>query len=270
VESTGREKYRGTVSNQRKLTNFALVESTYAAGQTLSWHSHEQAFVSITLQGSYTEEWSSSTLYCHAGQVIFHVAGEKHSNKFFGQGGRSLNLEILPRLLERMKDLGMKTDRRATLWGSEYTQLGLRIHAEACRNDSASELIIEGLVMEMLGELLRRHEAVSKIRDCNWLDEVREVLHDRFAEPLALRDLAEIADVHPVHLARAFRKRFDCSIGDYLRKIRVAAACRDLANSDMSITEIAGRNGFSDQSHLCRVVKQYTGASPREHRSGEN
>lgn len=266
MDSTGGERYLGKVSTQRKLTNFALAESSYSAGQTLSWHSHERAFISIALQGSYTEQWSSSTLYCRVGQVIFHVPGEEHCNRFFGQGARSLNLEIMPAFLERLKDLGMRTDLRVAFCSSRFAQLGLRMYAEACRDDPASEFIIEGLAMELLGELLRRQNDGPVIPIPDWLELVRNIIHDRYREPLTLRELAGEAKVHPVHLARTFRKRYGACIGDYLRQMRVAGACRDLANSDMGMAEIAGKNGFADQSHLCRVVKQYTGVSPRRHR----
>ena len=52
-------------------------------------------------------------------------------------------------------------------------------------------------------------------RDSEWLKKVREILHDRYREPVALRNLAEEAGVHPVHLARAFRKQYGCCIGDF-------------------------------------------------------
>src|SRR4051794_6605330 len=269
MDSTGCERYLGKVSTHRKLTNFALAESSYAAGQTLSWHSHERAFISIALQGSYTEQWTSSTLYCRVGQVIFHVAGEEHCNKFFGQGARSLNLEIMPAFLERLNELGMRTDLRVAFCSTRFAQIGLRMYAEACRDDPASEFIIEGLAMELLGELLRRQNEAAAAPNADWLELVREIVQDRYREPLSLRELGEQAKVHPVHLARAFRKRYGCCVGDYLRQMRVAGACRDLADSDLGMAEIAGRNGFSDQSHLCRVVKRYTGVSPSRHRAHE-
>jgi AraC family transcriptional regulator len=123
--------------------------------------------------------------------------------------------------------------------------------------------------MELLGELLRRQNDAVCARTSDWLELVREIVQDRYRESLSLRELAEEANVHPVHLARAFRKRYGCCVGDYLRQMRVAGACRDLANSDLGMAEIAGRNGFSDQSHLCRIVKQYTGVSPSRHRGHE-
>src|SRR3982751_1232944 len=267
MADTAETLYLGTVSVRRKLTNFTLAESLYSAGQTLSWHSHERAFISIALQGSYTEQWTSSTLYCRVGQVIFHVAGEEHCNKFFGQGARSLNLEIMPAFLERLNELGMRTDLRVAFCSTRFAQIGLRMYAEACRDDPASEFIIEGLAMELLGELLRRQNDVPSARTSDWLESVREIIHDRYREPLSLRELGEQGKVHPVHLARAFRKRYGCCVGDYLRQMRVAGACRDLANSDLGMAEIATRNGFADQSHLCRVVKQYTGVSPSRHRA---
>src|SRR4051812_15606562 len=172
----------------------------------------------------------------------------------------------MPAFLERLNELGMRTDLRVAFCSTRFAQIGLRMYAEACRDDPASEFIIEGLAMELLGELLRRQNDGLVVPMSDWLEVVRDIIHERYREPLSLRELGQAAGVHPVHLARAFRKRYGCCIGDYLRQMRVAGACRDLANSDIEMAEIAGRNGFADQSHLCRVVKQYTGASPGRHR----
>lgn len=263
MEKAYEARYLGRVLTSRALTNFAIVESQYAAGQNLSPHSHERAFISIALQGSYLERCGSSTLYCSAGQVIFHTAGEFHSNHFFEDGGRSLNLEILPHFAARLRDYGVDTRTRITPFGRHYMQLGLKLHKEASRYDSVSELAIEGLAMEVLAEMLR-DRTKPKLGRPDWLERVKALLHERYRESIALKDLAEYAHVHPVHVARAFRKRYECCIGDYVRRLRVESACRELAASDMPIAEIAGRNGFSDQSHLCRTVKEYTGMSPRQ------
>ena len=255
-------RYLGRVLTSRALTNFVLVESEYAAGQSLSWHSHERAFISIALKGSYLERCGSSDLYCDVGQVIFHTAGELHSNHFFEQGGSSLNLEILPHFAKRLFDYGVDTGTRITLRGEHYVQVGRKLQAEASKFDSVAELAIEGLAMEVLAEMVRNRALEARPRKSNWLDGVRTCLNERYCESLTLKDLAEAAQVHPVHLARAFRKRFGCSIGYYVRRLRIASACDEITNSDLPIAEIAGRNGFSDQSHLSRTIKHHTGTSP--------
>ena len=43
-----------------------------------------------------------------------------------------------------------------------------------------------------------------------------------------LSELAKAVGVHPVTLARGFRKAYGCSVGAYLRWLRVARAARAL------------------------------------------
>lgn len=52
-----------------------------------------------------------------------------------------------------------------------------------------------------------------------WLARTRERLRDACFETPRLSDLAKIAGVHPVYFARAFRHRYGCSPGEYLRHL---------------------------------------------------
>ena len=68
-------------------------------------------------------------------------------------------------------------------------------------------------------------------------------------------------------LAREFRRRFGCSIGDYVRRLRIEFACRELAISDVPLYEIAFAAGFSDHSHFARTFKRATGMTPGAYRA---
>jgi AraC family transcriptional regulator len=225
-------------------------------------HWHKRAFLSVLLNGSYLEECGPSTLFCDAGQAIFHAADELHSNRFFESGGWLLNLEILPHFADRLRAYGLDTRTRLELGGGHSTQLGFKIHSEASRFDSVSELAIEGAAMELLSGMVRNSTAASSLKRTNWLKRVNSYLAERYREPITLKDLGEYAGVHPVYLTRAFRKHHRCSVGDYIRRLRIDSACRELATLDIPIAEVAARNGFSDQSHLCHSVKQHVGVSP--------
>ena len=247
--------------------DFAVFESVYRPNQEIPRHSHQWSYLSILLHGSYTEECGPTAWECETGQTIFHIAGECHSDQFHKNGGHVLNLELLPPLLVRLQECDRATaDSRSLCESRHAMQLGVRIHNEICTFDTCSRLAIEGLTLELVAEVFRHRRTCPKPNDCEWLSKVTEILHDRFQQPITLRELATAAAVHPVHLARAFRRRYLCSVGDYLRKLRIEAACRALLNSEEPIVEIALRCGFSDQSHLCRTLKQYTGMSPRHFR----
>ena len=124
--------------------------------------------------------------------------------------------------------------------------------------------------MEVLAAMVRNDALQIKPRRSDWLKAVCACLNERYREALTLKELAEEAQVHPVHLARSFQKRYQCSIGEFVRRLRVAAACDEITDSDLPLAEIAARNGFSDQSHLCRAVKEKTGLSPRQLRRDVN
>ena len=99
------------------------------------------------------------------------------------------------------------------------------------------------------------------------MQKARDFVHDRFQESISLADVADFAEVHPVSLARAFRRTYHCTVGDYVRKLRIEFACQKLTGSDASLVEIALSAGFSEQSHFSRTFKRLIGLTPSEYRS---
>ena len=77
-----------------------------------------------------------------------------------------------------------------------------------------------------------------------------------------MASLAADADVHPVSLARAFRRAFGCSPTAYRRRVRVRAATGLLASTALPAVEVAFAAGFADQSHMCRDVRTEFGTTP--------
>jgi AraC family transcriptional regulator len=100
-----------------------------------------------------------------------------------------------------------------------------------------------------------------------WLRQAKDMLHDQFSENLTLEAIAEAVRVHPVYLARAWRKYFHCTVGQYLRQLRIESACREIALSDTPLAEVAAAAGFYDQSHFSRTFKRITGLTPAEYRT---
>jgi AraC family transcriptional regulator len=94
-----------------------------------------------------------------------------------------------------------------------------------------------------------------------------ELLHEALPDNLTVERIANVVGVHPVHLARVFRRRYGCSVGEYARNWRVEVASRQLATSTNSIAEVAAVAGFADQSHLCRTFKAVSGLTPNEFRT---
>ena len=251
---------RGAILQKKETAGLVLTETAYAPNMKLPTHIHSQAYFSFVLQGNYQEIYRRSERDCQPFALIFHSEGESHANRFYDSGGRCFNIEIGSQWTERIK-----LDVLAELESASVKSLARRIYQEFNRFDNFSHLMIEGLFLEMSAEILRRREIRREVIQ-PWLKRAREILHEQFSENLTIGELAQEVSVHPVHLARSFRQKFHCTVGDYVRNLRVEFACRELSDSNKALAEIAYLAGFSSQSHFTTAFKRLTGATPSEFR----
>jgi AraC family transcriptional regulator len=98
-----------------------------------------------------------------------------------------------------------------------------------------------------------------------WLRDVHDFVRESAPERYSLGDLAKRAGVHPVHLARQFKRTYGQTVGEYNRAVRLDWAAEQL-NGDVPICRLALDAGFADQSHFTRAFRRYTGVTPGRYR----
>ena len=91
---------------------------------------------------------------------------------------------------------------------------------------------------------------------------VCEYIDSHLQENIALEVLAEIAQLSVHHFARSFRQTLGIPPHNYIVQRRVEHAQQLLRNTDLPLSEIAIVAGFTDQSHLARHFRTFTGISP--------
>jgi len=168
-----------------------------------------------------------------------------------------------------MRPIRVSPQIRATaeLRNGRVRCLAARLYWESRSPDCFSPLAAEALALEIISEGTRNASAAEKCGTPSWLLRAIELLHERLPANLTVERMAHEVGVHPVHMARVFRRCYGCSIGEYARKWRVEIATRQLATSASPIAEIAAAAGFADQSHLCRTFKAVSGLTPKEFRA---
>jgi|GEM_PF-1718754 len=93
-----------------------------------------------------------------------------------------------------------------------------------------------------------------------------DIVRATYAAPIRLNTIAADCGVSPEHLSRQFHHTTGLRFQDYVAETRIAAACRELADTDRRISDIAGSCGFSTLSRFNRCFKQLTGTTPRDWR----
>ena len=258
--------FYGETLKRYEVPDFALWERAYPPGFKTPTHSHKRALLCFVIRGEYTETYGRRMRECKPSTLLFHPAEETHAEHFHDLGGHSFIIELEPSWLERIREYQAVPRDSAQFRGGILEGLMRRLYREFAYMDEVSPLIIEGIMLEIMGEISRRYSIGEGMLPPPWLRRAKEIIQERFAEALRLEDIAEAVGVHPVHLAQMFHKSYRCTIGDYIRKLRIEYACRELATSDTPIVDIALAAGFCDQSHFTRTFKRLTGIAPSQYR----
>src|SRR5215813_4878605 len=258
-------RFFGRIAKTCEVNGFILSESRYSPGTRISRHAHLHAYLCFLLRGSYRETCGSQERFCGPRTVLFHPAGEAHSDWFLDAGGTIFRFEICDRRLQDTSTTAAWMDRPFETNGGPLAWLITRLYSEFHRMDSFSPLVLEGLVLEILGQI-GRQQSYDAGRPA-WMKRVAEFLNESSPEALTVSRIAEVGGVHPGHLSRIFRHIYGCSVGEFIRALRIEYAQRELRSSEGTLAEIAVAAGYSDQSHFCRSFKIATGATPAEYRS---
>jgi len=90
-----------------------------------------------------------------------------------------------------------------------------------------------------------------------------EYINTNIADAIRLRDIAVVVGMSMFHLSRTFRASTGVTLHRYLIRARVEKVKALLLDSDQSLAVIADAAGFSDQSHMSKTFKRFTGTTPR-------
>jgi AraC family transcriptional regulator len=261
----GVEPLFGKTVRKRSFGGFVLTERAYPAGYATPLHAHERPLFCTVLDGGYEEQHQGKVCRCTPSTILFHAAGEEHLERFGESGGRSLIVETEVSWVERVCEALPVSVHTAALDGGSARLAGTRLYQEFLGGDDASTLLIEGLLLQLTGEFSRGllHPAPVPPR---WMASLTEFLQHHYKANLTLAAIGLEVGAHPVHVAQVFRRFQGCTIGEYLRKLRIEFACRELAGGDAPLARIAAESGFADQSHFCRTFKALTRMSPSQYR----
>ena len=127
-----------------------------------------------------------------------------------------------------------------------------------------------GYLLAFFSELLS-HMSVNQlpVGDSGALRSIVSFCAKNYAENLSLSMLEERLHLNKYYISHLFSGKLGIRFNDYINSLRISEACRLLANSDASITEISERVGFNTLRTFNRAFIKQIGVSPSAYRRGE-
>ena len=239
-----------------------LVEHSWPGNVTTPGEHREAAHICFLAHGALEERRGGSTVWRVAPNVRISPSGDAHACCYGNVGGRCLVIEPMAGL--GADDVVPSPLEPTIVQDERMVALAARVYHEmqADSPHSVAGLVIESIALEVLAQSARWERRRADRRPPRWLGQVQEFLATDLAVVPDLSTLASVAGVHRVHVARAFRDHLGCTVGDYVRRLRVRRACELLTSTTTPLSDVAVRAGFFDQSHMTRVVKQFLGVTP--------
>ncbi|HUC28135.1 MAG TPA: helix-turn-helix domain-containing protein [Candidatus Acidoferrum sp.] len=244
-----------------------LSELRQPCSRSVPRHEHELAYVTVVLQGDYLEGDRGHLDELHPFTAAFNPVGAAHATEIGPAGAWFFTIEFRR---EAMRAIDLRVpdspacDRGlgSLLWPS------IRLYS-AFKEQPANPLLLDSVLVEMMGavsELDASPAASSEWSVPRWFSRIKERLHEGFREPLRIGDLAREAGIHPVHVARVFRRLEGRTPGEYQQRLQVRAACDLLRDPDWTLAAIAAECGFADQSHFTRAFRRLARTTPARFR----
>lgn len=91
-------------------------------------------------------------------------------------------------------------------------------------------------------------------------------MNQHLQDDISLEDVASAINLSPTYFSRLFSSEMNMTYIEYLTMIRVEESKKYLVDTKQSISDIALRMGFSDQSYFSKVFKKVEGITPGKYR----
>lgn len=241
---------------------FRLLEARHAPGQRLGAHAHDRATLLISLGPAFEERIEGSSTAVQCLDVVWKPGGATHENHY-PRGARSF-------IVEFSRDFWSDRDeqlRRDPWIGRGLPAAILRVLRD--RVFSSSDPLgveLDELLTCSLDQI--RCARAETVPAPDRMARVRDRLRSTVAAPPRLAELAAEVELHPSHLCRLFRRQFGCSMGEYVRRVRIRRALELLTRQPRSsLSGIAFDLGYADQPHFTRDFRRLVGVPPGRYRS---
>lgn len=225
-------------------------------------HVHDDAHFVLALDGGYHSLARDPTTPPGTGfgpgALVWNPPGVEHRDSFNVPGGRFLSVSFMPPSgASRGEPLRLRGAVEAT---------ARRLVGHVARFAAGDDLRLEGLALDLAAAVLAPSE-LDEDPAPHWLLLADEMIRDLSDRPgLEVRAIASAVGVHPVSLARRYRRHFGRSPATAIRQARMDRTAALLARG-VGLADLAARTGYADQSHLTREFTAAYRLSPGRYRA---
>ena len=134
-----------------------------------------------------------------------------------------------------------------------------------CDTDDERELTLLSCCIRLLF-YLNRYSKVSTSFVSGIMGKAIEYINMNISLDMNIDSICAAVNISKYYFCRQFKKHTGMTVMKYILKTRIILAKSDLKKTNLSVTEICEKYGFSSVSYFSRVFKEEEGCSPLQYR----
>ena len=262
-------------------------EGSVFIGHHIPWHWHDWFEINYTERGSFLLQTSEETLEIHQGEAVFINGSILHAydfpkdvgyyslsceNRFpGGEPGGYLDRKFFSPIF-RSKSLSVlhikpDTERRIRMIGCILELLRVMREEPKAYELAVRESLVQFLLLlsEEAAEILAKDRAGSN-RDQERMKLMLNNIYDNYADQIGVTEIAQAAGLSPRECSRCFKRSVSLTPARFLIEYRAQMAAVLLLQTELGVSEIAGRCGFMSDSYFSKTFREIYNCTPRDYR----
>lgn len=195
--------------------------------------------------------------------VVEHASCKPVAQSMLSLNTLSMALPKLKKLLSKDKDFYIFSDN-----GTVLSTMSEIIQATTMPSSEEKSLLISLLTSKLFIDISRCTSPENHIKTgIVHLDNAIKYINAHFTDAITVNDVAIATNVSKVYLQKLFKNKYNKTVHEVIIDKRLDQAKYMLEHSNLNISDIAKRCGFSSSEHLRSTFKKLVGTSPQAYRN---
>lgn len=257
-------------------------------GRKIAWHWHSALEIDYVEEGEVEYKAPDSSVVLHKGEALFinsdvlhTVSAKRRGSRIYAHlfdkylvGGMFDSVYVKKYMEPVLKNLGprMHVIRPDDINRIHVIENMFRLTDLYERREEGYEFAVRSVLSELWYFLYKDVASVIPLRESgNHMDSKRiltmmKYVQEHFGEKLTIEMIARSANISVRECGRCFQNKIGMSPGNYLNDYRIRAAADLLESTEISVTEVAEKCGFSSSSYFGKSFLKMIGCTPKEYR----
>lgn len=276
LEPNQNSRYEITLTIENSDIYFSRFEN---AKPYISFHWHDSFELIYCLVGEQTIIYQDSSVILHEGDCIIinssvlHATRSSDDNQFIlVQLPFDFVKKNIPEIDSIIFDLKLHSmDPKIETKQLMLTAILDNMYALSVVKPHGYQLKFNALVYELLFQLLHNFSVtVSNIsqhqsaKQQDLLVQIINYVHKNYARTISIDEIAGVCHLQPQYFCRFFKKNMGKTFLEFTNDVRMYHVYMDMQQTNLSITEISQKNGFSNYDTFLKTFRKKYGCKPSQ------